>query len=184
MGSIEEICCGKTGTMTTGNMKVAQFHLEKNEIIKNTRKNTLLNCELSERALSLVQESIMYNCESRIEMDKTTYQPVGNSTEVAFLRFLQDAEIPVHLLIQKKLGNVRAVCPFSSITKRSVTAVRNPDNQDIVTIYMKGSPEEVVRHCNCRLIQGQETEIDKNDILNNVNTMAAQPLRVLTFAYV
>ena len=32
-------------------------------------------------------------------MDATTYVPVGNSTEVAFLKFLQDAEIPVHLLI-------------------------------------------------------------------------------------
>lgn len=99
MGSIEEICCGKTGTITTGNMKVAQFHCEKTDVIKNTRKNTLLNCELTETALTLIQESILYNCESRIEMEQTTYTPVGNSTEVAFLRFLQDAEIPVHLLI-------------------------------------------------------------------------------------
>jgi magnesium-transporting ATPase (P-type) len=173
MGSIEEICCGKTGTITTGNMKVAQFHCEKNEVIKNTRKNTLLNCELTEPTLRLIQESIMYNCEARIEMDQTTYKPVGNATEVAFLRFLQDAEIPVHLLIQKKLGNIRAVCPFSSITKRSITAVRNPDDNKIVTIYMKGAPEYVLRHCDRRLVQGQEAGIDVDDILKNIDAMAA-----------
>lgn len=88
MGAIEEICCGKTGTITTGNMKVAQFHCEKTEVIKNTRKNTLLNCELSGLALRFIQESILYNCESRIEMDQTVYKPVGNATEVSFLKFL------------------------------------------------------------------------------------------------
>jgi magnesium-transporting ATPase (P-type) len=183
MGAIEEICCGKTGTITTGNMKVAQFHCEKTEVIKNTRKNTLLNCELSGLALRLIQESILFNCESRIEMDQTVYKPVGNSTEVSFLKFLQDAEIPVHLLIQKKLGNVRAVCPFSSITKRSITVVRNPDEPDIVTFYMKGAPEVVVRHCDRRLVNEQEAGIDVEDVMKNVDSMAAQPLRVITFAY-
>jgi hypothetical protein len=32
-------------------------------------------------------------------MDEYSYVPVGNGTEVALLKFLQDAEIPVHLLI-------------------------------------------------------------------------------------
>jgi len=183
MGSIEEICCGKTGTITTGNMKVAQFHCEKPDVIKNTRKNTLLNCELTERALTLIQESILYNVEARIEMEQTTYSPVGNCTEVAFLKFLQDAEIPVHLLIQKKLGNIRATCPFSSVTKRSITVVRNPDNHNVVTFYLKGAPEEVIRHCSNRLVQGQDVQIDAEECLKNVKAMAAQPLRVLTFAY-
>jgi len=183
MGAIEEICCGKTGTITTGNMKVAQFHCEKTEVIKNTRKNTLLNCELSGLALRFIQESILYNCESRIEMDQTVYKPVGNATEVSFLKFLQDAEIPVHLLIQKKLGNIRAICPFSSMTKRSITVVRNPDEPEIVTLYMKGAPEVVVRCCDRRLVNEQEAGIDVDDIMKNVDSMAAQPLRVITFAY-
>lgn len=183
MGAIENICVGKTGTITTGNMKVAQFHCEKSDLIKNTRKNTVLNCELSDLALYLIQESIMYNCEARVEMDQTIYKPVGNSTEVAFLKFLQDAEIPVHLLIQKKLGNIRATIPFNSVTKRSMTVVRNPDQPEFVTVYLKGAPEVVVRHCDRRLVNGQEEGIDVDDILKNVEIMAAQPLRVLTFAY-
>lgn len=186
MGQIEEICCGKTGTITTGNMKVAQFHCEKQDIIKNTRKNTLLHCELTDIASKLIQESIMYNCEARIEMDQTVYKPVGNSTEVSLLRFLQDAEIPVHLLIQKKLGgNILAVCPFSSISKRSVTVVRCPDEPSLVTVYIKGAPEIVIGHCKKQLHNGQEYDLeDPTILLDHVNNMASQPLRVITFAFV
>lgn len=97
-GSVEEICCGKTGTITKNDMKVTQFHCEQRQI-KNTRKDTILNCELSPNTIELVKESILYNCEARIEMDEYSYVPVGNGTEVALLKFLQDAEIPVHLLI-------------------------------------------------------------------------------------
>lgn len=32
-------------------------------------------------------------------MDATTYVPVGSGTEKGLIRFLQDAGIPVHLLI-------------------------------------------------------------------------------------
>jgi len=88
-------------------MRVAQFYCE-DKFVKNTRKNTLLHCELQEKTIDRVKESILYNCEARVEMDATTYVPVGNGTEVALLRFLQDADVPVHHLIQRKLGNVKA----------------------------------------------------------------------------
>jgi len=45
MGSVEEICTGKTGTLTKGEMKVVEFYAQK-RLIKNSRKNTLFNCEL------------------------------------------------------------------------------------------------------------------------------------------
>jgi Ca2+-transporting ATPase len=146
MGAVEEICCGKTGTITTGNMKVAQFHCE-GRIVKNTRKNTLLNCELTAETLERIKDGILYNCEARVEMDATTYVPVGNGTEVALLRFLQDAEVPVHLLIQRKLGRIRATSPFSPERKRSVVALECPDRPDRVAVYVKGAPEVVLDLC-------------------------------------
>jgi magnesium-transporting ATPase (P-type) len=98
MGAIEEILCGKSGTITTANMKVAVMKIQGMDV-NNTRKDTLLNCKLTPETLDLVKQSILYNTEARVEMDDTTYVPVGNSTEVSLLKFLQDAEIPVHLLI-------------------------------------------------------------------------------------
>ena len=97
MGGVQEICCGKTGTITTNEMRVSTFYCESREI-KNSRPDTLLHCELSEEARERIKESILYNCEgARVEMAATTYVPVGDGTEVGLLRFLQGAEVPVHV---------------------------------------------------------------------------------------
>jgi hypothetical protein len=47
--------------------------------------------------MTRIKESILYNVEAKVEMDDTTYVPVGNGTEVGLLKFLQDADIPIHL---------------------------------------------------------------------------------------
>ena len=183
MGGVEEILCGKTQTITTGNMKVQQYYCESREI-KNTRKNTLFHCELQHETLELIKESIMYNCEARVEMDATTYVPVGNATEVALLKFLQDAEVPVHLLIQKKLDRIRAVLPFSSEKKRSAVAMVHPDRPNEVMIYVKGAPENVLNLCGRQIDkQGQDIHLQKSQIIEQVRAMASQPLRVLAMAY-
>lgn len=98
MGSVNEVCCGKTGTLTTADMKVSRFFCD-GRILKNTRKDTLFHCNLSIEAVERFKEAILYNCEARVEMDETCYVPVGNPTEVGLLKFLQDADIAVHLLI-------------------------------------------------------------------------------------
>ena len=46
MGTVGEICCGKTGVLTAGKMKVTCYMVEARQI-KNSRPNTLDNCELS-----------------------------------------------------------------------------------------------------------------------------------------
>lgn len=77
MGRVEEICTGKTGTLTSGDMKVAQFYSQ-SLLIRNQRKNTLFNCELFPEVIELIKESILFNCDTRIEMDdKAYYVPVG-----------------------------------------------------------------------------------------------------------
>lgn len=98
MGEVNEMIVGKTSTITSGDMKVAHFLCEDKQI-KNSRPDTLLNCELSDLTLELIKESILFNCSARIEMDHSHYIPVGNATEVGLLKFLQNADIPVHVII-------------------------------------------------------------------------------------
>lgn len=116
--------------------------------IKNARNNTLLNCELSKDTLERIKESIMFNCSARIEMDASTYIPVGNPTEVGLLRFLQLADIPVHLLITQKLDKIKEVSSFDSFKKRMATVVKNPSRPGVVSVYLKGAPEVVLDMCN------------------------------------
>lgn len=79
--------------------------------------------------------------------DQAYFIPVGNGTEVGLIKFLQDAELPVHDIIKKKLGNILTTIPFSTLRKRSVTAVRHPDNEGVVRVYVKGAPEIVIPKC-------------------------------------
>jgi len=65
--------------------------------VKNSRKNTLLNCELDNQIIDKIVESVVFNSQAHIEMTKNSfYVPVGNGTEVSLIKWLQDAEIPVH----------------------------------------------------------------------------------------
>jgi magnesium-transporting ATPase (P-type) len=121
-------------------------------------------------------------------MGETTFEAVGNPTDVAFFKFLQDNEIPIHLNIQEKLANVLATVPFSSSAKFMATAVKTRDFQgeEIVTLYVKGAPEVVVKMCNSKLYNGENAQLNKNEhneILGIVKTLAQQPLRVITFAF-
>jgi len=121
--------------------------------------------------------------------EKAFYVPVGNGTETSFIRFLQDAEIPVHDLIQKKLGRVETVIPFSTMRKRSLTAVRYPDHDDFVRVYMKGSPEIVVSKCSRTFhIDGKVVPLDdtqSNYILNDIliQKFTTAGYRSIAFAY-
>ena len=185
MGAIEEILCGKTGTITTGNMKIANFFIEGKEV-KNSRKNTIFNCELSDETKRRVQESVLYNCEARVEMDSVNYVPVGSGTEVGFLRFLQDADVPIHLLIQKKLGRVIASCPHSTQTKRSAVVLESPDEEGQVIIYVKGAPEVIADSCSHKLMNDgihDYTEDDRSSIYSKTHEFATNRLRVLGFSY-
>jgi magnesium-transporting ATPase (P-type) len=97
--------------------------------------------------IELIKESILFNCEARIEMDeKAMYVPVGNGTEVGLIKFLQDAEVPVHNIIKRKIGKILATIPFSPIRKRSVIALSLPDT-DVVRVYFKGAPEFLINKC-------------------------------------
>jgi P-type Ca2+ transporter type 2B len=118
MGRVDEIITGKTGTLTRSEMKVDKFYSQ-SILINNSRKNTLFNCELFDHVIDLINESILFNNDSRIEMDdKGYYVPVGNGTEVGLIKFLQDAEIPVHEGIKRPFGRIETEIPFSTLRKR------------------------------------------------------------------
>jgi magnesium-transporting ATPase (P-type) len=113
IAEVQEFLIGKTATITKNKMKVKSFHLE-GRFINNNRPDTIFNCELNDSTIKLVQEGIMYNNSAYVEMGDTKYVPVGDGTEVGFLKFLQDADVPIHTLIKERFEKVVAVVPKSS----------------------------------------------------------------------
>jgi len=79
--------------------------------------------------------------------DDAFYVPVGKGTDVGMVKFLQDAEVAVHDRIKKKLGNIITVIPFSSRRNSQLVAVRHPEMDDVVRVFIKGAPEDIIDKC-------------------------------------
>lgn len=124
-------------------------------------------------------------------MDEKNYKAVGNGTEVGLLKFLQNADYPIHRLIEGKHGQVLMRSPYSPENKRSAVAIRSLSNPDMVCFYIKGAPEILINWCTTILKspEGQEgvpeelTDEEKTMILEHVSKMATQPLRVIGMGY-
>lgn len=105
------------------------------------------------------------------------------------IKFLQDAEVPVHEEIRKKLGHIETVIPLSPIRKRQVIAVRHPEMDGVVRIYVKGAPEYIIDKCTRTFqVDGQRNSMDpeelhyiKHTILSEQFTKQGQ--RAIMFAY-
>lgn len=49
----------------------------------------MFNCELFDNVIDLIEESILFNNDCRIEMnDEAFWEPIGNGTEVGLIKFL------------------------------------------------------------------------------------------------
>ena len=147
VGLITDLCLGKTGTMTTEEMEVHNFYTQ-NIYVLNGRKNTLFNCQLDPSIIDKIIESIVWNSQAHIEMTKNSfYVPVGQGTEVSLIKWLQDAEIPIHEKMAMKDGRVLAHVPFDSNLKKSIIVIEHPELEQTVRIFVKGAPEVVIESC-------------------------------------
>ncbi len=98
--------------------------------------------------MQLVKESILYNCDSRIEMgDNALYNVVGNGTECGLINFLMYSNIEAQELIKEKAGRILKSVPFDSTRKRMTTALQHPTTESLVRVYVKGTPEYILENC-------------------------------------
>ena len=190
VGQITDLVLGKTGTMTTEEMEVHSFFAQNVRFI-NSRKDSLVKCELDERVLEKIVESICWNSSAWIEMSQNCfYIPEGQGTEVSLIKWLQGAEKPVHEYMQKKFTDIiLATVPFDSNLKKSIVAVKHPVVQNTVRVYVKGAPEYVLPNCLTHFDElGQRTDLDgptRDYIMDNIlnNQMTMKGLRVMAFSY-
>lgn len=185
MGQVTDLCIGKTGTLTTEEMTVEYFWLQKS--ILNSRKNTIHNCHLQPFVKELMVESVCYNNRAHIEMNENAfYIPKGNGTDVSLLKWLQEAEIPVHEYVSRKHDLIVGQAPFDPISKREVVAFRNPDI-DGIRVLIKGSPESVLASSQAFLdISGNVDNLDsknKGTFDREQDKWCEKGLRVIGFAY-
>lgn len=88
LGYIRDICTGKTATLTENKMVVKKFFVGETSYDFGPTSLTTLN-SLNETVKDILIDCMIKNCDARVEMsDEGLYEPVGNGTEVAMLKFL------------------------------------------------------------------------------------------------
>ena len=85
LGTVKDICTGKTATLTLNDMSVKKFYIGEESFDFNSKSLENLNDTVKE----ILIDSIIKNCDARVEMSENGfYEPTGNGTEVAMLKFL------------------------------------------------------------------------------------------------
>jgi magnesium-transporting ATPase (P-type) len=166
MGTVTDICTGKTGTLTCGDMTVNAMYTAK--LFTNVRENsTLYSIGLPTNVAELIQDCIILNSDARVEMsDDGRYVPVGNSIEVGMLKFLQQSNIEVQdLLVQKSRNSILEThLPFSPERKRQLVAYRPDASADYIRIIIKGAPEYILPMCLSQLSEtGSESSMSMEE---------------------
>jgi magnesium-transporting ATPase (P-type) len=137
---------GKSNILTTGRMRVKSFHLE--GVTKlNQRPDTILNCELNQRTIDLIGQGILLNNSAYVQMGETKFVPVGDNTEVGLLKFLQNADIPIHTEILRRYDSNIVIASVPLRTKSTgmfYTACAVNEGNNMVSIHIKGAPAAIL----------------------------------------
>ena len=131
MGAVTVICTDKTGTLTENRMTVSE-----------------VRCLMEDGRCSALspQPSDLYKA---IALNTTATHDVGNPTEQALLRWLQQQGVDYQQLRDEHPISARE--PFSTERKYMTTTVDD-------TLYIKGAPEIVMRKCDMKADERQQVE--------------------------
>lgn len=107
--------------------------------------------EISQEMKNLISEVIAANTDVRFEVneDELIYQPKGQEVEVALIKFLVNNNIPVYDMLKVRNQFARKIMnfPFSSYDPMMVVVREVAGSDDMVRVYVKGAPEEVIPKC-------------------------------------
>ena len=163
-GSLNILFTDKTGTLTKGKMEVSSI-IDGNLNEYNDLYYT------PDKLKTLISDSLLYNNES--ELEESSGKVVGgNLTDKALLSFVQRKKDNSVLIKDRIL--------FNSKNKFAVTIIEK-NNEKIKLI--KGAPDIVIKNSTHYIDKdGKRRTLDKDKILNYVNSKAVSGLRTIALA--
>lgn len=206
LGGVTDICSDKTGTLTHGKMIVDKawtpeggpegqtYSIEKGGSSVLEPKGRLLNSageaveKLSDEVNKLTSAACLCNV-ADVFFDEETKQwtPRGDPTEVA----LQVYAKKLHFDRDELTSNIyrfEQEHAFDSTSKRMTMMFSHREDPNHKYLFMKGAPERVLDCCSTYTANSQDTVATHLDndvqkrILNQMEILASQGLRVLAFA--
>ena len=173
MGNVNNVCTDKTGTLTKGEMRLAAFFIEGQDIRLNKTKVQ------DERLRKLIWECIYKN----ITCVQTTNEKGekilnGDMTEKALYHYLNDNNYRVE---GDRKG--KYVLPFKSDYKYMMNIYQKDDGY---ILYAKGAPERVSPFFTKYRVNGgneENFEDHKDELTNKQAEFAEDSMRTLIFGY-
>lgn len=160
LGSVSVICSDKTGTLTQNKMVVKKFYVDGN----------IIDCESGNfednHQKRLLLSSIL--CNDAVCRDD---EEIGDPTETALVNFGLKYNFRFER-IREKFPRIAEI-PFDS-DRKLMTTVHNVNG--VTTMITKGATDVLINRMNI-------TDSEKADIIKTTETLSAQGLRLLTFAY-
>ncbi|MDR0559743.1 MAG: calcium-translocating P-type ATPase, PMCA-type [Prevotellaceae bacterium] len=153
MGATTVICTDKTGTLTQNQMKVYQscFYSLKDQTLGD------------DDASHLVIESIAVNSTAHLDVSKSNVIKVlGNPTEGALLLWLQ--EHGINYLPLRENTKIIEQLTFSTERKYMATVAESTVFEGKKILYIKGAPEIVLALCPYIIVDGKQTEKEKQHV--------------------
>lgn len=185
LGSISVICSDKTGTLTQGEMRVAEIITETTNLSHNgTEFSEIIH--LDDKASHIIALKIGLLCNNAIienpEDELHQWNIIGDPTEKALLLAGRSAGLKKEEL-EKNEPRIAEI-PFDSEHKFMATRHKNNANKNIV--YAKGAPEKLFPFISFVDIEGKKetlTETRKKEIQKQYENLTSTGLRVIAVAY-
>jgi magnesium-transporting ATPase (P-type) len=185
LGVTTVICTDKTGTLTKNQMTVSRIYsggkdylvsgvgyVPEGEFFFGLRT---INPEKESEALTETLRAgyLCGNASLEESEEEGRYSIVGDPTEGALVVSARKAGL---FDDRTKLDEI----PFSSEQQYMATLHECPHGN---VIYVKGSPERVLKLCQKQLVNGQSEPLRSDEVLAKASGMAGEALRVLGMAY-
>ena len=186
LGCTTVICSDKTGTLTKNQMTVANIYCggkdywvtgvgyePKGEFILGNKR---INPTSENKELIETLRAGFFCNEATLTKDEQVYNILGDPTEGALIVSAAKAGI---LNKDPLLDTI----PFESEQQYMATLHEDNEDKEKNIIYVKGSPERLLKMCQSQLVEGEVRELRIEEILSKVHQMAQGALRMLAFSY-
>ena len=168
-GSLNILFSDKTGTITKGMLEVVEFFMPNGDTIP------IDNLGLHSKVKALLDISIGKNTASMFDANHKVIG--GNATDQALMKFI--GEETYNVLTNESAYSVTNSQGFNSSNKFSQVEIK-----ELGKTFYKGAPEKFLSIATKALDEdGNEVELNFDEINEKINTLASRAMRVLAFGY-